>query len=72
LFWAEEYPYMDFIRIAGCMLNSYQQVLSLNPDRWEKTVPKSIKRFDARRRMFSKRQASEQSEKNRNWLSAVI
>lgn len=72
LFWAEEYPYMDFIRIAGCMLNSYQQLLSLKPDRWEKTMPKSIKRFDARRTMFNKRQASEHSEKNRNWLSAVI
>lgn len=72
LFWAEEFAYLDFIGIAGCFLNSYQQRISLDPKRWRKALKHSITRFDERRMRYNKKTAASDSEKNRNWLEAVV
>lgn len=73
LFWAEEYPFMDFIARAGSLLNSYQQNITLERERWSRALEQSITRFDERRAKYNKGfRRSEDSSKNRNWLSAVI
>lgn len=72
LFWAEEFTYMEFIAIAGCFLNSYQQIIALDSKRWTKQLKLSISRFDFRRTMFYKKHPSADSPRNRNWLEAVV
>jgi thiamine kinase-like enzyme len=72
LFWAEEVAYLDFIGIAGCFLNSYQQRISLDPKRWRKALKQSITRFDERRLRYNKKAPARDSGKNRNWLEAVV
>ena len=73
LFWAEEYPFMDFIARAGSFLNRYQQDITLERDRWSRSLKESIIRFDERRAKYNKSPGhSEDSSRNRNWLSAVI
>ena len=73
LFWAEEYRYMDFIARAGSLLNRYQEDITLSRSRWNRSLKQSITRFDQRRAKFNKlAKHSEDSTRNRNWLSAII
>ncbi len=73
LFWAEEYPYMDFIARAQSFLNRYQEDITLNSKRWSEFLKQSIIRFDSRRAKYNKASThSEDSSRNREWLAAVI
>lgn len=73
LFWAEEYPFVDFISHAGSLLNRYQEDITLERSRWSRSLKESIIRFDERRAKYNKSPIrSEDSTKNRDWLSAVI
>ncbi|MCB5261356.1 MAG: phosphotransferase [Candidatus Cloacimonetes bacterium] len=73
LFWAEEYRYLDFIARAGSLLNRYQEDITLERSRWSRSLKESIIRFDERRAKYHKSPVrSEDSSRNRDWLSAVI
>ncbi len=54
LFWAAEFPPTALKTLCNAFMKAYTNILPLDPIRWEKAFPKSLERFQSRRKLHSR------------------
>lgn len=73
LFWADEFCYMTFIDLASAFLGNYQKHITLDSQRWQKSLEANIKGFDQPQAEHGKSVVhSDSRDQNRDWLFQIV